>query len=189
MRDRWARRAHQNARRGGSDGALSPEMRLVRTLAWIGAGVAALAIVAFLVTRGMATTYRSAPPLPTQHLAGPRESIASLHGKPALVLFWASWCEQCSQEAKAVRSFAQSPAGTGRIVGVDWADKRRAAKRFLRHHGWTFSNVRDRTGEVGLSYGLTKLPALFVIDARGQIVKALSGVQTQSGLERALRSA
>lgn len=164
-------------------------MRLIRTLAWIGAGVAALAIIAFAITRGLAPTYRNAPHLPTQRLAGPRVSISSLRGKPALVLFWASWCGQCSQEAQAVHSFAQSPAGTGRIVGVDWADKPRAARRFLRRHHWTFSNVRDGTGEVGLSYGLTKLPALFVIDAHGHIVKALSGAQTQSGLERALRSA
>ncbi|HEV7942024.1 MAG TPA: TlpA disulfide reductase family protein [Solirubrobacteraceae bacterium] len=170
-------------------GVLSPEMRLIRTIAWIGAALAAVAIIAFVVTRGLSSNYRVAPALPKQRLAGPRVTLASLRGKPALVLFWASWCGQCSQEAQAVRSFAQSPAGAGRIVGVDWADRPRAAKSFLRHHRWSFSNLRDVTGEVGLSYGLTKLPALFVIDAHGHILKALSGTQTQHGLERALRSA
>lgn len=189
MRDRWARRARHNARRGGVQGELSPEMRLVRTIAWVGAAVAAIAIVAFAVTRGLSTSYRVAPALPKQRLAGPRVTLASLRGKPALVLFWASWCVQCGQEAQAVRSFAQSPAGAGRIVGVDWSDRPRAAMRFLRDHNWTFSNLRDVTSEVGLRYGLTELPALFVIDAHGRIVKALSGTQTQHSLERALRSA
>jgi peroxiredoxin len=174
---------------GGPQGAFAAEMRLIRTIAWIGAGLAAIAVLTFAITRGISPAARPAPALPRQRLAGPAVSIASLRGKPALVLFWASWCGQCSQEAQAVRSFAQSPAGAGRIVGVDWADRPRAARRFLRHYHWTFSNLRDVTGEVGLSYGLTKLPALFVIDAHGHILKALSGTQTQQGLERALRSA
>lgn len=190
MRDRWVRRAQQKARRDGMSKAPTDEMRHLRTLAWIGAAIAAIAVAAFAITKGLSeTSLRVAPALPRQHLAGPRVTLASLRGKPALVLFWASWCGECAQEAQAVRSFAASPAGTGRIVGVDWADKPHAARRFLRSHHWTFSNVRDTTGEVGLSYGLTKLPALFVIDAHGHILKALSGTQTQRGLERALRSA
>lgn len=165
------------------------QMRLLRTLAWIGAAVAAVAVIAFAIVRGISSNTRVAPALPHQRLAGPPVTIRSLHGKPALVLFWASWCSQCQHEAQAVRSFAASSAGTGRIVGVDWADKRHAARAFLRSHHWTFSNLRDQTGEVGLSYGLTKLPALFVIDRHGDIVKALSGTQTLIGLEQALRSA
>lgn len=189
MRNPLARIAEQHARRRAGENALAGQMRLLRTLAWAGALLAALAVVAFAVTRGISQAPRAAPPLPRQRLAGPRVSVASLRGRPALVLFWASWCGQCKQEAQAVRNFAASPAGAGRIVGVDWADKRRAAKAFLARHRWTFSNLRDTTGEVGLSYGLTKLPALFVLDARGRISKALSGVQTEDGLKRALRSA
>lgn len=190
MLDRWARRAHQMAKRRGRLGStVLPEMRLIRTLAWVGVAVAAIAIAAFVITRGLSGNLRLAPALPKQRLAGPPVSIASLKGKPALVLFWASWCGECVIEAQAVRQFAQSPVGAGRIVGVNWADRRSAALRFLRRYHWTFSNLRDATGEVGLSYGLTKLPALFVIDSHGHIQKAISGVQTQHGLERALRSA
>lgn len=188
MRDRWARRAPQRARREAANGSLSPEMRAIRTLAWIGAALAAAAVIGFAITNGLSHTSRPAPALPRQRLIGPRVTIASLRGKPALVLFWASWCAQCSQEARAVQGFAESAVGAGRIVGVDWADRRREARRFLARHRWTFSNLRDGTGEVGLSYGLTKLPALFVIDSHGDIARAISGSQTQSSLERALRS-
>jgi peroxiredoxin len=187
MRNPLAWLTQQNAPQRG--GALARQMRLIRTLAWTGAALAAIAVIAFAITKELSQAPRAAPALPRQRLAGPRVSIASLRGRPSLVLFWASWCGQCEQEAQAVRSFATSPAGVGRIVGVDWADKKAAAKAFLRRHHWAFSNLRDTTGEVGLSYGLTKLPALFVIDANGHISKALSGVQTQSSLERALRSA
>jgi peroxiredoxin len=189
MRNPLSRPTQQNARKQTGDRMLPDQMRLVRTLAWVSASLAAIAVIAFAVTRGISQTPRAAPALPKQRLAGPRVSIASLRGKPSLVLFWASWCGQCGAEAQAVRSFAASPAGAGRIVGVDWADKRRAAKAFIARHHWSFSNVMDATSEVGLSYGVTQLPALFVIDAHGRIFKALSGTQTQSSLERALRSA
>lgn len=162
-------------------------MRVLRTTAWIGAALAIVAVIAFVATRGVSESPRHAPKLPRQLLVGPRVSVASLRGRPALVLFWASWCGLCKREAQAVRAFAESPAGDGRIVGVDWADGRHAAKTFLRRHRWRFSNLRDATSEVGLSYGLTKLPALFVLDAHGDIRRALSGEQTRQGLERALR--
>lgn len=164
------------------------QMRVARTLAWAAAAIAVAAAVAFAILSGVSHR-RPAPPLPRHRLTGPRVTIASERGRPALVLFWASWCRQCGKEANAVRSFAQSPAGEGRIVGVDWADGRRAAKAFLARHRWSFANVRDASSEVGLSYGVTRLPALFVIDGEGDIYKALSGAQTQRSLEAALRSA
>jgi cytochrome c biogenesis protein CcmG, thiol:disulfide interchange protein DsbE len=170
---------------GGHD---ARQMRVARALAWGAAALAVAAAVAFAIVSGVSHR-RPAPPLPRHRLTGPRVSIASLRGRPALVLFWASWCRQCGEEASAVRSFAQSPAGEGRIVGVDWADGRRAARAFLRRHRWSFANVRDATSEVGLSYGVTRLPALFVIDGHGDIYRALSGMQTRRGLEAALRSA
>jgi cytochrome c biogenesis protein CcmG, thiol:disulfide interchange protein DsbE len=171
-----------------ADGSQSRQMRTARTLAWATAALAVAAAVAFAIASGVSHP-RPAPPLPGHRLAGPRVSIASLHGSPALVLFWASWCRRCGEEAAAVRSFAQSPSGEGRIVGVDWADRPRAARAFVRRHRWGFSNVRDASGEVGLSYGVTRLPALFVIDSHGDIYRALSGIKTQRDLEVALRSA
>ncbi len=183
-----AERRTEAPRPDAAGGQHARQMRVARTLAWATAALAVAAAVAYAVVSGV-SHLRPAPPLPRHRLEGPRVSIASLHGRPALVLFWASWCGPCGKEADAVRSFAQSPAGEGRIVGVDWGDRRRAARAFLARHRWGFANVRDASGEVGLSYGLTRLPALFVIDGHGDIYRAFSGAQTQRSLEAALRSA
>ena len=34
-------------------------------------------------------------------------------GRPALVVFWASWCEPCAREAPALERFSLSPFGRG----------------------------------------------------------------------------
>src|SRR5262249_13198376 len=116
----------------------------------------AVAVVGLVLGLGSSTTPaagRVAPALPSESLAGGHVTIASLlaaaHGRPAAVVFWASWCGPCEHEAPAIERFAQSPAGRGRVVGVDWSDGRGGAVSFIKHYGWTFPVVRDAEGLVG----------------------------------------
>jgi cytochrome c biogenesis protein CcmG, thiol:disulfide interchange protein DsbE len=133
---------------------------------------------------------RVAPALPRERLAGPPTSLATLraaaHGRPALVVFWASWCEPCRREAPAVERFALSAAGRGRVVGVDWSDEAQSARRFVHEYRWSFPNLRDGEGTDGYAYGLTGLPTTFVIGADGRIEATLRGPQTEQTLGRAL---
>jgi cytochrome c biogenesis protein CcmG/thiol:disulfide interchange protein DsbE len=154
------------------------------------AAVIALAVFGLAGDRS-ATNGRPAPALPRERLLGAPATISSLladaHGRAALVVFWASWCGPCANEAPALERFATSPQGRGRIVGVDWSDPvLSAARGFIRRYAWTFPNLRDREGSVGVAYHLTGLPTTFVIDARGRIRATLRGPQSQSSLERAL---
>ena len=67
--------------------------------------------------RGSPSGGRSAPALPTQTLQGAPVTLSGLlagdGGRPALVVFWASWCGPCSQEAPALERFSQSAPGRG----------------------------------------------------------------------------
>jgi cytochrome c biogenesis protein CcmG/thiol:disulfide interchange protein DsbE len=136
---------------------------------------------------------RLAPALPRELLAGPPATLARLRatagGRPALVVFWASWCEPCRHEAAAVERFALSPAGRGRVVGVDWSDEAASARSFVRKYHWSFPNLRDGEGSVGYAYGLTGLPTTFVIGADGRIQQTLRGPQTEQTLGHALGEA
>jgi cytochrome c biogenesis protein CcmG, thiol:disulfide interchange protein DsbE len=164
-----------------------------RILAWLlAAAVLAVVLVIGLSGKG-SSSGRSAPALPKELLAGTPVTLASLRsaaaGQPALVVFWASWCGPCQHEAPAVERFASSPAGRGRVIGVDWSDEAGSARRFIAKNHWSFSNLRDGEGSVGLAYGLRGLPTTFVIAANGTIAKTLIGPQTEQTLGRALAAA
>jgi cytochrome c biogenesis protein CcmG, thiol:disulfide interchange protein DsbE len=152
----------------------------------------ALALVIGLSGKG-APGGRLAPALPRELLAGPPATLATLRatadGRPTLVVFWASWCEPCRREAPAVERFALSPAGRGRVVGVDWSDEAASARGFIGKYHWSFPNLRDGEGSVGYAYGLTGLPSTFVIGAGGRIEQTLRGPQTERTLGRALGAA
>ncbi len=154
------------------------------------------ALVAAFVIVGLAPSTpagRAAPALPREALVGPPVTLHSVFagtgGRPALVVFWASWCGPCATEAPALERFSRSPAGRARIVGVDWSDPTSGARAFIRRYAWTFPNVRDGEGTVGNAYHLTVLPTTFVLDDGGRIHAVLRGPQTEHSLQRALLSA
>jgi thiol-disulfide isomerase/thioredoxin len=149
------------------------------------AGVVALAIVALGVLWGgkaKRAGARPAPALPTHVLVGPRVDIASLHGRPAIIHFWASWCGPCAGEAPQLAHLGDELHGRATLVGVDWSDNTSSAASFVRRHHWTFPVLVDSSGETGNAYGITGLPTTFLLNSRGQIVRRLVGPQTASGL-------
>lgn len=125
---------------------------------------------------------RPAPALPTQVLAGPRVDLASLRGRPAIVNFFASWCPPCVAEAPQLARLAHDLHGRATLVGVDWSDSRGSAARFVARHHWTFPVLFDPSGEAGYAYGFINLPATFLLDSKGRIVRRLIGPQTAAGL-------
>lgn len=170
-------------------------MARVKLLGWT---LAALLAVGAFVVFGLASKHSppggpKAPPLPREALIGPRETLSSFlagaHGRAAAVVFWASWCDGCEHEAKALERFSESTAGRGRIAGVDWSDGLSGARSFLRRYAWTFPNARDAEGTVGNAFGITDLPTTFVLDSSGHIRAALRGPQDERSLALALAKA
>lgn len=138
---------------------------------------------------GSGNTGRPAPPLPSAVLQPPKTDLASLRGKPALINFWASWCEPCKEEAPELEKFARGLGDRANLVGVDYTDESQSAREFLRHYGWTFPILSDPDGIYGARYKFTGLPTTVVLDAQGRIVTTLRGPQTAADLRRALRAA
>jgi thiol-disulfide isomerase/thioredoxin len=164
-------------------------LMLVGTLAL----VAALTAGAVLGLASHPATRRLAPALPRESLVGGPVTLASLlagaKGRPALVVFWASWCGPCAEEAPALERFSKTAAGRNRIVGVDWSDARAGAVKFIRRYTLTFPNLRDAEGLVGNEYHIRVLPTTFVLDSAGRIRAELVGPQTERSWSNALAGA
>ena len=160
---------------------------------WLAA--AGLLVVVLLALVGLRSHKASmkAPELPRETLVGHGVTLPSLlassHGRPSLVLFWASWCVPCVEEAPAIERFSRSSKGSGRIVGVNWSDALPSARSFVRRYRWSFPNQRDGDGTVGNNYRLTGLPTTFVVNSAGRITATLRGPQTEAALKGALEAA
>jgi cytochrome c biogenesis protein CcmG, thiol:disulfide interchange protein DsbE len=148
--------------------------------------IGALATVALLDRGGdQAAPGRPAPELPREVLVAPRTTLAALRGRPAAIVFWASWCEPCRQEAPGFARLARRLHGRAALVGVDWEDDRGAALAFVRRYGWTFPVLRAG-GLSGGRYGVVGLPTTLVLDRAGRIASVLRGPQSAADLARDL---
>jgi thiol-disulfide isomerase/thioredoxin len=157
----------------------------LRRVGVIAVGLVAVLIAVELATSGQGSKAARAPELPSEVLVGPRVGLDSLRGDVAIVNFWASWCDPCKREAPEFARFARSlPAGV-RLVGVNWDDAKGSAQAFIKRYAWRFPNLRDGSDEVGARFGLTGLPATFVIDREGRIAATLRGPQTVSAIRDA----
>jgi cytochrome c biogenesis protein CcmG/thiol:disulfide interchange protein DsbE len=132
---------------------------------------------------------KQAPPLPTSVLQPPKTTLADLRGKPAVVNFWASWCDPCREEAAELERFDRTLGNKARLVGVDYTDQDGPARAFLRRYGWSFPVLSDPDGVYGARYGFGGLPTTFVLDSRGRIVRTLRGPQTAADLRQAVEAA
>jgi cytochrome c biogenesis protein CcmG, thiol:disulfide interchange protein DsbE len=130
-----------------------------------------------------------APPLPSAVLVPPKVTVDSLRGKPAVINFWASWCEPCKEEAPHLQRYHERNRERVSVVGVDYTDERPAAERFIKRYGWTFPNLYDPDGLAGAEYELVGLPVTVILDSDGRITQRLRGPQTEATIDAAVRAA
>lgn len=124
-----------------------------------------------------------APPIAGTDVDGQPYRLAESKGNVVLVVFWATWFAANSQELPALSEVYNAHRDKGlRIVGVNLdafqVDARSAEvtapniKRFLIERNVRWPNLIDHPGERELAkaYGVTDLPANFLIAKDGTVV-------------------
>ena len=162
----------------------------MRRLAVRALGVIAVAgvLIAAVVLTGSSDSAAgtAAPPLPRDVLVPPRQTRASLHGRPAAINFWASWCGPCREESPDLERLFRSLHGKAGLVGVDYSDDPGRARSFIREFHLTYPMLRDPDGKVGDRYGVSGLPVTAILDPHGRIAELLRGQQTEKSVRSAL---
>ncbi len=98
------------------------------------------------------------------------------NGRPAVLLFFASWCGPCQKEVPALartyrgQQAAKSRLADVRVIGVDGSDPRADAVRFIRSSGISFPVGADKAYTVtsGL-FQFTGFPESVFVEGNGTI--------------------
>jgi cytochrome c biogenesis protein CcmG, thiol:disulfide interchange protein DsbE len=152
----------------------------MRALKLTGQVVALAAVAGLLGVLAWRLTHRPKPPTvggPAPNFVASRlegngtVALRSLRGKPVVINFFASWCGPCKTEAAELEKQWQSLRGKGVVfLGIDYNDARSDARKFLAHHGVTYTTVLDRSASIGDRYGLSGVPETYFVDRKGRIV-------------------
>jgi cytochrome c biogenesis protein CcmG/thiol:disulfide interchange protein DsbE len=96
-------------------------------------------------------------------------SLSDLHGKVALINFWASWCKPCEQEAASLEAAWNYYAPDGKVVflGVDYVDTEPSARIFMKKFGNTYPNGPDVGTRISQMFRIKGVPETYVLDREG----------------------
>ena len=104
-------------------------------------------------------------------------------GKPALIEFWASWCEQCEAlQPQLDRIRARHGDKLSMVaVAVAVSQSVRRVKRHLEEHDPGYPYLWDARGEAVRAYNALTTGVVVLLDAQGKV--AYAGVGSDQKLE------
>jgi thiol-disulfide isomerase/thioredoxin len=107
-------------------------------------------------------------------------------GKPALIEFWAAWCEQCEQLQPQLDRIRARHGDKVSMVAVAVAVSQtvRRVKRHLEDHDPGYPYLWDARGEAVRAYSALTTAVIVLLDAQGKV--AYTGVGPNQNLEAEL---
>ncbi|HET7418670.1 MAG TPA: TlpA disulfide reductase family protein [Solirubrobacterales bacterium] len=159
---------------GGNEGEGSPPPDYAKALAGAPAPLAAL--------------YKQENEL----LGGGRDAfearLAQLHGFPAVVNVWASWCVPCRQEFPVLQKLSARYGKRVAFLGLNSEDSNDAAATFLREEPVPYPSYTDPDKEIAGSLDVVGYPDTAFYDKAGKLVYLKQGPYTDpSELEADVR--
>ncbi len=125
------------------------------------------------------TAAGKAPLLIGQTLAGESFDLAGMQGEPVFVYFWATWCPVCRLESGAIDDLV----GDYPLITVAMQSGSEALiQNYLDENDLKFPVISDPDGRLASRWGVTGVPATFLVDAEGNIQFVEVGYTTGLGL-------
>lgn len=106
-------------------------------------------------------------------------SLQQFKGKVILLDFWASWCVPCRASFPWMNEIQKKYQSHGlEVIAVNLDKDPSLAEAFLSKVPAGFTIAFDPAGEVAAKYGLQGMPASYLIDEQGHILKSHIGFFT-----------
>jgi thiol-disulfide isomerase/thioredoxin len=97
----------------------------------------------------LASLHRQADQLLPGGSGALRARLTALRGRPVVINKWASWCGPCRREFPILQHVSVDLGRTVAFMGLDSADNRGDAARFLRAFPVTYPSYVDPSGQLG----------------------------------------
>ena len=110
-----------------------------------------------------------------------------IRDRPIILNFYASWCGPCREEIPDFEKASQQLNGQVTFIGINFAEDAIRAVGILDLFNATYTAALDRTGEIGMKYGLQGLPYTVFIDSEGILVTGHPGLATEEILVQTLK--
>jgi thiol-disulfide isomerase/thioredoxin/muramidase (phage lysozyme) len=140
--------------------------------------------------------YEDAPDFELVNLNGEKISLQSLRGKVVVLDFWATWCQPCIRSFPGMKMAQDMYANDDNVkfLFIDtWEsipNYKEAVAKFVKENNYDFEvlfdDVIDPTTKMNIAaiYGVTGIPAKFIIDVEGKIRYAKSGSRPEPDFVR-----
>ena len=127
-------------------------------------------------------------------LLGPAPVLAGydLHGQlmvlepkdePTLIYFWATWCPICGFTISSIASIAEDYP----VISVaTTSGSEEEIATYLAQKNIRLPVMMDDSGDLGRHWGVTGVPAIFIVDSKGQITHRSLGYVSELGLRARL---
>ncbi len=126
----------------------------------------------------------TAPDFAATNTEGQQVRLSEYRGKVVLINFWASWCKPCVREMPLIHSIFQSQDNDIETLFINVGEAKGTVNEFMKEQQLTFPVIIDVTGKVSSMYGITGLPATFIMDKTGTFRKVVLGEVTDYTLLR-----
>ncbi|MDQ2941977.1 MAG: TlpA family protein disulfide reductase [Chloroflexota bacterium] len=114
--------------------------------------------------------------------------LSDFAGKPLWIVFWATWCIPCQQEAPDIRAAYHAHEGDVAVLAIDIQEPAAAVRAYALSHDLDYAIGLDATATVKDLYGAWGLPSHFFLDGNGVIRDRYFGQMTRELMERHLRA-
>jgi cytochrome c biogenesis protein CcmG/thiol:disulfide interchange protein DsbE len=123
------------------------------------------------------------------NLDGAPIRLGDFAGKPLWIVFWATWCIPCQEEASDIRAAYRAHRGEDlAVLAIDVQEPAAAVRAFALSHDLDYAIGLDPTAAVKTLYGGWGLPSHFFLGTDGVIRDRYLGQMTGDLMEQHLRA-
>ncbi|MFC4800643.1 thiol-disulfide oxidoreductase ResA [Neobacillus sp. GCM10023253] len=121
-----------------------------------------------------------APDFVLTDMDGNKHRLSDYRGQGVFLNFWGTWCPPCKKEMPYINNQYQQYKDKGvQVLSIDIQESELQVNQFAEHYKLEFPIMIDTDKEVMTAYGINPLPATFLIDKNGEVVKYHTGEMTE----------